>query len=160
MRPGEASWLYGLWCLLAIFLPAWLLIGGALPFWHQLRARRWAQAALAGANAAVVGVLLAALYSPIITEGVRGPRDVDVSLARNHGKLLVHLVNTSGPHATDPFVDALTPVGPLHVTLRIGSRPKRLTLEPGGRSLEFNHAGGETRFTVAEVPIHSVAVVE
>jgi chromate transporter len=81
MRPGEASWLYGLWCLLAIFLPAWLLIGGALPFWHQLRARRWAQAALAGANAAVVGVLLAALYSPIITEGVRGPRDLVAALA-------------------------------------------------------------------------------
>ncbi|MBX3225614.1 MAG: chromate efflux transporter [Labilithrix sp.] len=80
MRPGPASWLYGLWCLLAIFLPAWLLIGGALPFWHQLRAKRWAQAALAGANAAVVGVLLAALYDPVVTESVRGPRDVVAAL--------------------------------------------------------------------------------
>ena len=80
MRPGAGSWLYGLWCLLAIFLPAWLLIGGALPFWHRLRVKRWAQAALAGANAAVVGVLLAALYSPVFTEGVRGPRDVAVAL--------------------------------------------------------------------------------
>jgi chromate transporter len=62
--------------LLGIFLPAWLLIGGALPFWHVLRAKRWAQAALAGANATVVGVLLAALYNPVITEGVHGPRDV------------------------------------------------------------------------------------
>jgi chromate transporter len=79
MRPG-ASWLNGLWCLLAIFLPAWLLIGGALPFWHRLRARRWAQAALAGANAAVVGVLLAALYNPVITEGVRNTRDVGAAL--------------------------------------------------------------------------------
>lgn len=76
MQPGAASWLNGLWCLLGIFLPAWLLIGGALPFWHVLRAKRWAQAALAGANAAVVGVLLAALYNPVITEGVHGPRDV------------------------------------------------------------------------------------
>lgn len=76
MQPGAASWLNGLWCLLGIFLPAWLLIGGALPFWHALRAKRWAQAALAGANATVVGVLLAALYNPVITEGVRGPRDV------------------------------------------------------------------------------------
>lgn len=78
--PGKHAWLGGLWCLLAIFLPAWLLIGGALPFWHQLRAKAWAQAGLLGANAAVVGVLLAALYSPVITEGVRGPRDVALAL--------------------------------------------------------------------------------
>lgn len=90
MRPGPEAWLFGLWCLLAIFLPAWLLIGGALPFWSRLRAQRWAQAALAGANAAVVGVLLAALYDPIITEGVHGPRDVGAALlafgALEHGK--------------------------------------------------------------------------
>lgn len=73
---GPMGWLGGLWCLLAIFLPAWLLIGGALPFWHQLREKAWAQAGLRGANAAVVGVLLAALYSPVISEGVRGSRDV------------------------------------------------------------------------------------
>lgn len=78
--PGRAAWLNGLWCLLAIFLPAWLLIGGALPFWHRMRAKGWAQAALAGANAAVVGVLLAALYNPVVTESVRVPRDVVVSL--------------------------------------------------------------------------------
>lgn len=91
---------------------------------------------------------------------VSGSHDVDISLARNHGKLQIHLVNTSGPHASEPFVDSIAPVGPLQVTLRSGSRPKRLTLEPGGRSLEFTHANGETRFTVAEVPIHSVVVVE
>ena len=78
MQPG--GWRNGLWALLAIFLPAWLLIGGALPFWHRLRSKRWAQAALAGANASVVGVLLAALYSPVITEGVRGSRDVGAAL--------------------------------------------------------------------------------
>lgn len=80
MSPGPTSWLNGLWCLLGIFLPAWLLIGGALPFWHRLRAKRWAQAALAGANAAVVGVLLAALYNPVFTESVRGPLDVVAAL--------------------------------------------------------------------------------
>jgi chromate transporter len=80
MSPGAPSWQNGLGCLLAIFLPAWLLIGGALPFWDRLRARPWAQAALAGANAAVVGVLLAALYRPVVTEGVRGPEDVVAAL--------------------------------------------------------------------------------
>jgi chromate transporter len=73
---GPHAWLGGLWCLLAIFLPAWMLIGGALPFWHLLRGRAWAQAGLRGANAAVVGVLLAALYQPVWVEGVTGGRDV------------------------------------------------------------------------------------
>ncbi|HUO09353.1 MAG TPA: chromate efflux transporter [Phycisphaerae bacterium] len=75
-RSGIAPWVNGLWCLLAIFLPAWLLIGGALPFWHRLRRTAWAQAGLRGANAAVVGVLLAAWYSPVFLEGVKSARDV------------------------------------------------------------------------------------
>jgi len=80
MSTGPQRWLAGLWCLFAIFLPAWLLIGGALPFWQRLRAQRSAQAALAGANASVVGVLLAALYSPVITESVRDEMDVAAAL--------------------------------------------------------------------------------
>lgn len=78
---GPQAWFGGLWALLGIFLPAWLLIGGALPFWDILRSRVWTQAALRGANAAVVGVLLAALYNPVWLEGVRGPLDVAVGLA-------------------------------------------------------------------------------
>ncbi len=74
-------WLGGFWCLLGIFLPAWMLIGGALPFWHQLRSKPWAQAGLRGANAAVVGVLLAALYNPVWLQGVTHARDVAVVLA-------------------------------------------------------------------------------
>lgn len=74
-RDGVA-WAGGLWCLLAIFLPAWMLIGGALPFWHLLRSKVWTQAALRGANAAVVGVLLAAFYNPVWTEGVVHAKDV------------------------------------------------------------------------------------
>lgn len=81
IRGGPNAWLGGLWCLLAIFLPAWMLIGGALPFWHQLRAKAWVQAALKGANAAVVGVLLSALYTPVFTEGVTSARDMAAALA-------------------------------------------------------------------------------
>lgn len=78
---GDNAWIGGLWCLLAIFLPAWMLIGGALPFWHLLRSKAWTQAALRGANAAVVGVLLAALYNPVWKEGVTGARDVAMVFA-------------------------------------------------------------------------------
>jgi chromate transporter len=80
MTTGPAAFGMGLLCLFGIFVPAWLLIGGSLPFWHSLRSKRWAQAALAGANASVVGVLLAALYDPVITESVRGPLDVAAAL--------------------------------------------------------------------------------
>lgn len=73
-------WLNGFWCLFAIFLPSWLLIGGSIPFWHRLRAQPWAQAALAGTNAAVVGVLLAALQRPVIAEGIRSDTDLVAAL--------------------------------------------------------------------------------
>lgn len=68
----EGSWLGGVAALLAIFLPAWLLVGGALPFWSHLRAKAWMQAALKGTNAAVVGLLLAALGNPVAKEGLHG----------------------------------------------------------------------------------------
>jgi chromate transporter len=73
---GPHAWLGGLWGLLAIFLPGWLMVVAALPFWQALRAKVWIQAALRGANAAVVGILLAALYTPVFTTGVRGARDL------------------------------------------------------------------------------------
>jgi chromate transporter len=80
IQGGRHAWLGGLWGLFAIFLPSWLLIAGALPFWHQLRAKAWMQAALRGANAAVVGVLLAALHTPVFTEGVKNARDVAAAM--------------------------------------------------------------------------------
>lgn len=80
IQGGPNAWLGGVVCLGAVFLPAWLLVGGALPFWHLLRGKAWTQAALRGANAAVVGVLLAALYNPVWKEGVRSPADVAVAL--------------------------------------------------------------------------------
>lgn len=60
----------GVAATLAIFLPGFLLVLGVLPFWQRLSARSWARAGMRGANAAVVGVLAAALYDPIFTTGV------------------------------------------------------------------------------------------
>lgn len=64
------GWSGGLLALAAIFLPAFLLVAGALPFWDTLRANSRARNALAGINAAVVGILLAALYDPIWTSAI------------------------------------------------------------------------------------------
>jgi chromate transporter len=61
--------------LVAIFLPGMLLVYGMLPFWDELRTRQFVQAAMRGANAAVVGILGLALYNPIWTGAVLSPRD-------------------------------------------------------------------------------------
>jgi len=53
--------------LIAIFLPAFLVVFAALPSWGALRARAWAQSALAAVNAAVVGLLLAALIGLVMS---------------------------------------------------------------------------------------------
>ena len=67
--------------VVAIFLPSALLITGALPFWSQLRHAPQAQAALMGVNAAVVGILAAALYQPVFVSGVTGPVTLILALA-------------------------------------------------------------------------------
>jgi chromate transporter len=67
--------------LAAIFLPGLLALTGALPFWGALRASRRAPAAMRGVNAAVVGLLGAALYSPVFTSAVREPADFAIATA-------------------------------------------------------------------------------
>ncbi|MBX3464139.1 MAG: chromate efflux transporter [Planctomycetes bacterium] len=77
----------GLWALAAIFLPALLLVAGTLRSWHGLRRRPGAQAALRGANAAVVGLLLAALFHPVGTAGISDGRTALVAAAGLAGLL-------------------------------------------------------------------------
>ena len=67
--------------LIALSLPGLLLVYGMLPFWDALRLRPAAQAAMRGTNAAVVGILGAALYNPVWTSAVLTPRDFAVALA-------------------------------------------------------------------------------
>ncbi len=66
--------------LIGIFLPGMLLLLGALPFWDALRTRVNAQAAMRGINAAVVGLLGAALYNPLWANSVKTPADVGLAL--------------------------------------------------------------------------------
>ena len=80
MGPPPNGWLGGFICLVAIFLPSFLLLIGALPFWDTLRRRPGVQSALRGVNAAVVGLLLAALYKPVWTSGILGPADFAIGI--------------------------------------------------------------------------------
>ena len=69
------QWIGGLIALVAIFLPGMLLLAGLIPVWNQLRNKAWAQAGIIGANAAVVGLLAAALIDPVWSHGIQGWAD-------------------------------------------------------------------------------------
>jgi chromate transporter len=78
--PGGFSVGLALLALVAIFVPSFLLVLGALPFWDRLRSVRPVQAALMGVNAVVVGILLAALYHPVWTSAIFTPADFALAL--------------------------------------------------------------------------------
>jgi len=80
MRIGPGGVAGAALALAAIFLPGVLLLLGTLPFWDALRSRPRAQAAMRGVNAAVVGVLAAALYTPVWTSAVHRPIDFALAL--------------------------------------------------------------------------------
>src|SRR5699024_6387600 len=73
------GWYGGLLATIAIFLPAFLLILGTLPFWDSLRSNPKIKGALMGVNASVVGILLSALYRPIWTSSILS--SIDFALA-------------------------------------------------------------------------------
>ena len=81
MGPAPSGAAGAVLCLLAIYLPSALLLVGVLPFWDGLRRRAGVQSALRGVNAAVVGVLLAALYTPVWTSAINRPADFGLGLA-------------------------------------------------------------------------------
>jgi chromate transporter len=77
---SPTGWLAGLWCFFAILLPPLLLVTGLLPLWNRLRASTAAQSLLAGANATVVGILLAALYQPVWTSAIDSAKSLALAL--------------------------------------------------------------------------------
>lgn len=81
MMPQPNGWIGGLICLVAIYLPSFLLLLGVLPFWDALRRRTAVQSALKGVNACVVGILLAALYTPVWTSAIFTPADFGLGVS-------------------------------------------------------------------------------
>jgi chromate transporter len=75
------GWTGGLLLLLAIFLPSFLLVAGALPYWESLRQRDVVQRAMGGINAAVIGLLGAALYDPVWSSAIHTRADFGLALA-------------------------------------------------------------------------------
>jgi chromate transporter len=75
------GWWGGLALLGVVFLPALLMLVGALPFWESLRHRQGIQTTMAGINAGVVGILLSALYDPVWTSAIQNRADFGLALA-------------------------------------------------------------------------------
>jgi len=80
LAPAPNGWLGAALCLVAVFLPSFLLVIGVLPFWNRLRRLQPVRKAIGGINAAVVGLLLAALYDPVWTSGILTPMDFVVAV--------------------------------------------------------------------------------
>jgi chromate transporter len=80
MHQPPNGWAGATLALVGVFLPSFLLIIGGLPFWELVRRRASFQAALRGINAAVVGLLIAALYDPVWTSAIQRPADFALAL--------------------------------------------------------------------------------
>jgi len=81
LLPGFNPLVGALLAVLAIFVPGLLLLVGVLPFWNSFRQWSWTQALMRGANAAVVGILTAALYQPVWTSAITGPYEFALALS-------------------------------------------------------------------------------
>ncbi len=80
MGPAPNGWPGGLVCLAAIFLPSFFLAIGPLPFWNWFRQHPAMRSVLKGVNAAVVGLLLAALYNPVWISAIHAPADFAIGI--------------------------------------------------------------------------------
>jgi len=102
-----------------------------------------------------------ALFPEPLVE-VRGSHQVDVSVARQGDRMVVHFVNTAGPHEqTQQYVfDEIPPVGPLQVAVRLPEKPRAVTLEPGRRIQRFGYREGRLLVTLPPVEIHEMLVLE
>lgn len=80
IAPGTGALMGAVLALLMIFLPGMLLLVAVLPWWHDLRQLARVQGVMRGANAAVVGILGAALYQPVWTSAIVGPHEFVLAL--------------------------------------------------------------------------------
>jgi hypothetical protein len=121
---------------------------------------RFAHAATAVARRFLAALIRDLFPKPMVEVADEVP--LDVSVARVGGQLVVHLVNTGGPHA-DPTVetfDRVPPLGPLTVRVRTGRRPERVYLQPGTRHLAFHFKEGAAEIELPRLGIHEAIVLE
>jgi hypothetical protein len=113
----------------------------------------------------MVGDMLNSLARRLFPEPiveVKGSPHVDVTVMTKDGRMMVNLVNTAGPHA-NPNVytfDHVPAVGPLEVTIRRDQRPKRVTIQPGNRTVDFRYQDGRIHLIIDRLELHDIVVIE
>ncbi|MGI6417299.1 MAG: alpha-amylase family protein [Thermoguttaceae bacterium] len=115
---------------------------------------------VAEAGDGLLGALENMFPDPLVR--VSGSTQVDVSPRRLGGKLMIHLVNTAGPHADAPKggITAVPPVGPLSVSVRLARAPKSVTCQPEGTPLEVSWSAGRAAVELPRLELYSILVVE
>jgi hypothetical protein len=116
-------------------------------------------------SAPVLRDFLAALVNEIFPDPmvmVSGSHNVDVTLNRKNGALILNLVNVSGPHDNDKVMafDEITPIGPLKVTIRLAAKPGKVMLQPENIPLAYSWTAGILQCTIPQLNIHEMIVVE
>lgn len=96
---------------------------------------------------------------PLPLVKVTGPGEVDLCVARKDGKLVINLVNTSGPHQSEAIIKAIPPAGPFTVSVRLEKQPAQVSLAPSGALLEFTWKDGSLTVCVPTVAVHEAVVI-
>lgn len=107
---------------------------------------------------------LARTLAPTQMVRVSGSRNLDVSLTRKDGKLMVNLVNTGGSHADENIYtfDEIPPAGLLQIEVHLPKgmkKPKKVTLEPSGQKLKHQVLKNVLRVSVPSVAIHEIVTI-
>jgi hypothetical protein len=139
--------------------------GSAKLFDSELTAAKTSEAASIVSVASADAALLPALHRlmPNRLVEVSGSHHVDVTPRRLQGRLAIHLVNTSGPHAEPPKpggIREIPPTGPLTVAVRVPQKPKSVTLQPEGKPLEVTWKDGLATVTLPKLDLYAILVCE
>ena len=121
---------------------------------------RYCKAATPTARKFLHALVRQLFIKPIVE--VDGSQYVDITLNGLNGKLMINMINTSGPHGDENIYvyDEIVPVGPLAVTIRYGKKTKSIMLEPEHIPLEYKFNKGEIRLTLPRLEIHEIIVLE
>ncbi len=107
-----------------------------------------------------LAALVREIFKPEVT--VTGSHNVDVTLNRKQGELILNLVNASGPHDNEKVMafDEIPTVGPLQIQLQYPTKPKKVMLQPENRPLAFTYQDGLVTCSLPQLKIHEIVVVE
>jgi hypothetical protein len=130
------------------------IVGLTVNFGDRYRHQKTAQARM------FLGALVKHLF-PNPAVKAEGSHELDLVLMKKDGKLLVNLLNTSGPHDNKACYtfDEVAPLGPLRVEIQTAKRPKRILLQPEGRPLSFQWSRGKTTLVLPRLEIHAILEV-